>query len=168
MTRLEADASAVLIKELEALVSPGQLGSFKAMLERQLSGNAVQRIVRPDGTKVNVMRFGPDITQMIHGFALPPERASLALASIDSFKARIRPGEPDRVALLRELKDVLSDEERENFGAALQRRPLVKANGLVAGVVGGFVPRPPMPPAPPLPGDIVRPTIVRPLQVLEN
>jgi hypothetical protein len=175
MDALEADAEAALLRELEGLMSPGQLGSFKVMLERRMTGGNVmpaQIITRSDGVKVNVARFfGPDLSQMINSFALPPDRTSLALASLDSFKARIRPGEPERVALLRQLKAVLSDEERENFGAALQRRPLVKANqmfaGVVGGVVGGFVPRPPPPPVPTLPGDVVSPLVVRPQQVLE-
>ena len=85
--------------------------------------------------------------QMINSFALPPDQTKLALAAFDGFKERIRPADADRAALLAELKDVLSDEERENFGAALQRRPLVKAGGIVASIVGGMVP--PLPPPPP-------------------
>jgi hypothetical protein len=68
---------------------------------------------------------------MISGFALPPDHARIALAALDGFKERIRPADADRAALLDELKGVLSDEERENLGAALQRRPLVKANQFV-------------------------------------
>ncbi|HEY9465175.1 MAG TPA: hypothetical protein VIR54_18910, partial [Vicinamibacterales bacterium] len=65
------------------------------------------------------------------------------------------------------LKKVLNDEERENFDAALQRRPLVKANAMFAGasfITGVVVPPPPPAPAlRALPGDVVSPEIVRPL-----
>jgi len=140
MTRLEADATTVLVKELEGLMSPGQLGSFKVMLERRMTGQGTPAVFRTNGTKVNFVRFGPDLAQMIEAFALPVDHTKAALAAFDGFKERIRPAAADRAALVGELKDVLSDEERENFDAALQRRPLIKANGL-AGVVSGVVGR---------------------------
>jgi len=143
MAKLEADASDVLMKELEGLMPQRQHTTFKTMLDRQLSGNAVSMITQRNGMKVNVFRFGPDLTMMINSFQLGPEQTKLALDAFDGFKARIRPADADRAALLAELKDVLSDEERENFGAALQRRPLVKAGGVIAGVVGGIAPPPP-------------------------
>ena len=142
MARLEADATAVLMNELEGQMSPGQLGSFRVMFDRQMSGQHLRMpaMMRADGSKVMVFRFGPDLTQIINGFALPVGQTKNALAAFEGFKARIRPADADRAALLAELKDVLSDEERENFDAALQRRPLVKANGLV-GAVSGVVGR---------------------------
>jgi hypothetical protein len=150
MERLEADATAVLMNELEGQMSSAQLGRFKLMIDRQMSGNNMpaQIMTRPDGTRVNVFRlFGPDPAQVINSFALPPDQTKLALAAFEGFKERIRPAGADREALLDELKNVLSDEERENFGAALQRRPLVKANPLFAGVSGVAVPPPfPLPP----------------------
>jgi hypothetical protein len=147
MAKLEADASAELLDELEGAMSEAQLRSFRAMLDRQLSGNGMHVITQRNGTKVNVFRLGPDLTMMINGFALPPDQTKTALAAFERFKARIRPADADRAALLAELKDVLNDEERDNFGAALQRRPLVKAGGVIAGVVGGL--QPPLPPPPP-------------------
>jgi hypothetical protein len=147
MAKLEADASEVLMKELEGLMPQRQHTTFKAMLDRQLSGNAQTMITQRNGMTVNVFRFGPDLTMMINSFQLGPEQTKLALDAFDGFKARIRPADADRAELLAGLKDVLSDEERENFGAALQRRPLVKAGGIIAGVVGGIAP--PLPPPPP-------------------
>jgi len=173
MDRLEADATAVLLKDLEGQMSSAQLGRFKLMLDRQMSGNNMpaQIMTRPDGTRVNVFRlFGPDPAQVINSFALPPDQTKLALAAFEGFKDRIRPAGADREALLDELKNVLSDEERENFGGALQRRPLVKANTMFAGVVSGVMPMPPPPPPPiqrALPGDVVSPAVILRQQVLE-
>jgi hypothetical protein len=157
MARLEAAATAVLLTELEELVTAAQLGSFKVMLERQMTGNAGPFVMRQDAIRVN-LRFGPDLAQMINGFALPPDQTKLALAAFEGFKERIRPAAADRAALVDELKNVLSDEERENFGAALQRRPLVKANPLFAGV-SGVVVTPPIPLPPP--GTIEGPAVFR-------
>ena len=168
MDRLEADATAVLMKELEGQMSSAQLGRFKLMIDRQMSGNNMpaQIMTRPDGTRVNVFRlFGPDPAQVINSFALPPDQTKLALAALEGFKERIRPAGADRDALLDELKNVLTDEERENFGAALQRRPLVKANAMFAGVVSGVMPPPP--PLRALPGDVVSPAVILRQQVLE-
>ena len=175
MDALEADAEAVLVKELEDLIGENQLRNFTAMLERQMSGSnvPVMMVRRPDGStvKMNAPRFGPDLAQIINSFGLPPERTALALAALDGFKVRIRPADRDRAVLIRQLKDVLSDEERENFDAALQRRPLVKANAMFAGAsfVTGVVVPPPPPPAPlrALPGDVVNPAVIVRPQVLE-
>jgi len=148
MARLESDASAELLNELDGRMSDVQLRNFRTMLERQLSGNGVTAFVMRDGVKVNVFRFGASLTMMINSFALPPEQTNFALAALDRFKTRIRPGDADRAALLAELKDVLNAEERDNFDAALQRRPLVKAGGVIAGGVSGAI-VPPLPPPPP-------------------
>jgi hypothetical protein len=143
MDRLEADASAVLLKEVEDLLKPHQFETFKLSIDRQLSTREAQiPLVRtqPDGTKFQIfIRRGPDPAQLINTFGLRGEDAKAANAALDGFKARIRPGDVDREALLDELDGVLSREERENFGAALQRRPLVKADAGMAGVVSGFV-----------------------------
>ena len=106
-------------------------------------------VTQRNGMKVNVFRvFGPDPVTMINSFALPPDHTKAAVAAFERFKARIRPADADRAALLAELKDVLNDEERDNFGAALSRRPLVKAGGgVISGIVGPVAP--PLPPPPP-------------------
>ena len=109
-----------------------QLENFKRMLDRQMSSPAARMVTRPDGSTGRFFMVGPDPKLMISGFALPPEQARIALAAFDGFKERIRPAAADRTALLDELKSVLNNEERENFGAALQRRPLVKANQFAA------------------------------------
>jgi hypothetical protein len=170
MDALEADAEAVLLKELEPLIEQGQLASFKMMLERHMTGSnrPAQFMTRPDGTRIQInLRFVPDLAQMLNNFGLPLQQASLALAALDAFKVRIRPADADRAVLVRALKNVLNDEERENFDAALQRRPLVKANAMFAGasfITGVVVPPPPPAPAlRALPGDVVSPEIVRPL-----
>jgi hypothetical protein len=144
MDRLEADASAVLVKEIEGFLTPQQRETFKLAIDRQLSmrepSAAVTRTL-PDGTKAKVFmrRGGPDPAQLINIFGLGSQNAKAATAALDGFKARIRPGDAERQALLDELDGVLTSEDRDNFGAALQRRPLVKAEGVVAGIAGGFV-----------------------------
>jgi hypothetical protein len=55
------------------------------------------------------------------------------------YRARVRPGDAERSALLAQLVGVLHDEERTDLWAALQRRPLVQEGapfGVSAAAVG--------------------------------
>jgi hypothetical protein len=141
MERLEADAMAVLFKEVEGVLPPAQLSGFKMVVQRQLAAGQNQPMVvtRSDGAKVTnfIAMRGPDPVVMINASGLAGEQKAQALAAFEGFKARIRPGDADREALLNELDGVLTSEQREDFAAALQRRPLVKAGGVgtIAGVL---------------------------------
>jgi hypothetical protein len=53
-------------------------------------------------------------------------------AALTRFRARSQPDEAQRAELLDQLRGILDDEERDNFRAALERRPVV-ALGSVAG-----------------------------------
>ena len=145
MAKLEADAAEALVSELHFVLTVEQLTNFRAMLERQLSNPSAvpNSVVRsPDGKTFQVfMRGGPDLTQRIKGLGLPEAQTTQALAAFEGFKARIRPGDAERSELLAQLKDVLNDEERDNFRAALERRPLVKSGlpGMIATVGTGAV-----------------------------
>jgi hypothetical protein len=144
MAKLEADATAKLVADLHFVLTVPQLTSLRMQIERQLSSRpgAPNHVVRSsDGKTFQVFMGGPDLTQRINAFGLPPEQTKQALAAFQSFKDRIRPGDAERSELLEQLKDVLNDEERDNFRAALERRPLVKSGlpGMVAGVASGVV-----------------------------
>jgi hypothetical protein len=64
--------------------------------------------------------------------SLPPAQRLKATAAVERFRSRLRPGDEERAALIEAMKGILSDEERDNFRAALERRPLVKSGGGVA------------------------------------
>ncbi|HET9385315.1 MAG TPA: hypothetical protein VFO67_09220, partial [Gemmatimonadales bacterium] len=74
---------------------------------------------------------------------LPPAQRLKAMAGVERFKARLRPGNEERAALMEAMKGILSDEERDNLRAALERRPLVKSRAPLAFkdvvTVGGVV-----------------------------
>lgn len=140
MATLEANASAALMRDLQPLLTAAQLDGFKAALDRQLSGRpgvGVPFSATSDG-KVRTFFVGGSIELLIRQAGLPTEQSARALAALERFKAQVRPGDAERSALLAQLTGVLSDEERENFGAALARRPLVKT-GVGAGRVSGVV-----------------------------
>jgi hypothetical protein len=150
MEKLEADATEALVADLHFVLTVSQLTSLRTQIDRQLSsqptknlgpGGPTQVVRSADGKAFQIFMGGSDLRQRINGFALPPEQTKQALAAFERFKERIRPGDAERSQLLAQLKDVLSDEERENYGAALARRPLVKSGfpGMTAAAFPGVI-----------------------------
>lgn len=119
----EASVSASLLKEMETVLTPEQLAEFKKAL-----GNQGQvRVFRAGNDSTPMVFFmGTDLDRVIQKYKLWPEQSRVALAAIEQFKARFRPGAAEKSALVEQMKDVLSDDERANFQAALDRRPLTK------------------------------------------
>ena len=130
MELLEAQATTALLKDLDPLLTENQLAKVRAAVDRQLATRPMT-VSRPDGT--NVRQFftaGPDVAAAIKQVPLPTWQTALALDSVRRFKDRLRLGDAERTVLIEHLQGILSDEERENFSAALARRPLVKAGGV--------------------------------------
>ena len=125
---VEQAAKAQLISQMEQLLSPPQLAAITDML------NADQRrqVTLKNNTgeqRVFVMNIRGDLATRVNAMQLVAPKDEQARKAIEQFKTRIRLGdELDRAGLLARLKPILSDEERENYGAALSRRPVV-ANG---------------------------------------
>jgi hypothetical protein len=125
--QVEIAAMSELTSRLEALMSLEQVVTLTSALknpERQLtlrSANGEARVIR--------MTVGGDLKRRVEGMGLVPENNLKAQKAIDDFKLRLRLGSAaDRAQLLVQLQDVLGPEEREDYGAALARRPVV-ANG---------------------------------------
>ena len=67
---------------------------------------------------------------------LSKEQGSKTVHAFASYKG-FRLTDADRSELLDQMNGILTDEERDNLRAALERRPLVKA-GIVGGIVQGI------------------------------
>ncbi len=126
----EAQATTALLKDLEGLLGENQLATVRVAADRQLASRPATRAM-PDGTTVRQFVTGPDIAAVLNQFQLPAWQRALALESVRHFKDRIRSHDALQTALLEHLKGILSEEEREDFRAALSRRPLVKTGALV-------------------------------------
>jgi len=128
--QVEAAARADLLGQMEPLLSPEQLRVFTQALNNQsrevtlrtnVSGVAATQAIR--------MMMTGDLARRVDGIGLPPSTNKQAQTAIGEYKSRLRlERETDRVALLAQLKDVLGNEELDDFGAAIARRPVV-ANG---------------------------------------
>jgi hypothetical protein len=127
MDALEADASANLMNELDTVLTPDQLNEFRIALDRPDQRRAVFITREPGGVQRMVIQGG--LERKIELFSLKQEDKKEALAAVDRYKARLRLGDADRTALLAPMKALLSDEQCDNLGAALARRPLVKNGG---------------------------------------
>ena len=119
----EASVSANLLKEMETVLTPEQLAEFTKAL-----GNQSQvRVFRAGNDSTPMVFFmGTDLGRIIQKYKLWPEQSRVALAAIEQFNARFRPDAAEKSALVERMKEVLSDDERANFRAALDRRPLTK------------------------------------------
>jgi hypothetical protein len=137
---VEKVATADLISQMEPLLSPQQFLSFTTDLNtdqrRQVmlkTDTGERRVIAPgraiDVSSGFVMNGRGDVARRVEAMKLDAPKDEQARKAIELFKSRLRLGtEPERSGLLAQLKDILNDEERDNYGAALARRPVV-ANG---------------------------------------
>jgi hypothetical protein len=63
----------------------------------------------------------------VAAYHLTAEQTSQARAALERFNSRRRLGDAERSVLLDRMAGILSNEERDDFRAALERRPVVKA-----------------------------------------
>jgi hypothetical protein len=123
-----------LLKELAEVVPDQQLAGIRATLEQHpniVTNFAVgfSSAVNKQNAKTVVMR-GADgqTTRVVTMLAGQPQETAAAMSVLSRHKERQRLNEAERTALLGELQDVLSDEDRDDFRAAIERRPVVAAN----------------------------------------
>jgi len=142
MDALEARASSELLEAVEPLLTRGQLSNFRDALERPQPAPVLTFRSQAEGGNPVVVFRGPPIPieRRIEQFRLAPAAQETALAAVERYRETTRPGDAERPVLLAALEGILDNEQRENFRAALERRPVV-STGLP------FV----VPPPPPVP-----------------
>lgn len=138
MDGLETDATADLLSEMKPVFTKEQMTAFMATLAR---GGAAARqftfVSLPPNVAPRAPAMQSGMEAQVARLSIPPAERLKATAAIERFRSRLRPGNEERAALIEAMRDILNDEERDNFRAALERRPLVKSPGIVGGVVGG-------------------------------
>ena len=127
---LDADAQAELLDVMKALINPEQLTTFTRALEQERRMGA-QRVVTSTDQQSKTVRFGvlAMSERSVATFRLAPEANGRAMAALKHYRSRLRPNETDRVELGRQLASVLTNEESENFLAAIARQPVAAAGG---------------------------------------
>jgi len=124
---VEQAAKSALISQMEPLLSPQQFLTFTGLLN---ADEGRQLTVRSnEGTRQVFLNVRGDLARRVEAMRLAAPADEQARKAIDEFKTRTRLGnELDRAGLRAQLKEILSAEELDDFGAALGRRPVV-ANG---------------------------------------
>jgi hypothetical protein len=142
---LDADAAEELLTAMQPLLTEEQLADFKQALDPRSPKRFIVNMGQREGTTTRVFMAGPSLARRIATYRLTATQSEQALAAIERYKERLRPGDQDRVALLDQMTGILSDEERDDFRAALERRPIVKSGpgGVVMGVAGRAIAVPP-------------------------
>jgi hypothetical protein len=127
--RFEEAALADLLRDMEGLLAPEQLVDFKWAVKSQLRRTPkVTSIGGANAPTANVVVRRTDLGQLVQHYGLARAQNQQARIAIESYKRRLRLDDTKRSELLDQVKDILSDEERGNLRAALDRRPMV-ANG---------------------------------------
>jgi hypothetical protein len=143
---LRSRATADLLDAVDDLLTAAQLAEFEAAVQAQISGRpqAPAMVVTQHGTvatqtidgravlaTIRTLRGGGALEGHLERFTLPAPAREHALAAVDRFNLTLRLGGPERLELLAQLQGVLDEEERENLGAALARRPVVQQASVV-------------------------------------
>jgi hypothetical protein len=131
---LEEQTVADLIVDLDPVLTTRQLLDVTQALDDRRA-RAVEtingRLIVAVKHDVVTTERGKDLLRRIGGYGLSVQQQMAAEAAVERYDVRIRLGEAERTELLDQLKDLLGDEEREDLGAALARRPVVPSGNVV-------------------------------------
>jgi hypothetical protein len=127
---LEGTALANLKRAVVPMLTDAQLFDFESSLNRG-AGTRTIRIVPNDGSPAQTQTFtvAANPIALLRRYQLTPEQMKIAEAAAETFKAEQQLDDARRSALVAQVSGILTDEESDNFRAALARRPLVKGLG---------------------------------------
>jgi hypothetical protein len=131
---LEGTALANLRRVVTPMLTEAQLFDFESSLKSSRSRTFT--MVSNDGTRTTqTFAAGVDAAMLLSRYQLTPEQRKAVAEAAVTFKAEQQLNDARRSALVAQLRGILTDEESDNFRAALARRPLVKAPGVAFNVV---------------------------------
>lgn len=118
------EALSDLVATMTPLLSEEELRVF-TLIAGQSGGATRFRLERGRADEKDVVDFKVLVAQM-QRFEPNAKQAPEATEAIKRFKDRQQLSEPDRAQLLKELRNILTAEERDDLNAALARRPVIK------------------------------------------
>jgi len=161
VTNRKAQAKAELLAAAEPLLSTEQMATFRATVDRAPAAVKLPVFVErqaasgPGGAALalnmeaimaNAQQVQLHLTRLVAQYQVTPDVRRQLQAAVARFKAHDRLSEAERTMLVRQMRGVLNDQERDDLRAALERRPIIKQQGLIAGLIPRQVPPPPSTP----------------------
>jgi hypothetical protein len=157
---VDAQAKADVLAAAKPLLTAEQFADFTKLIEQPIHLTALPNAVvaqTPDGATRIVLSSGagtPEaqvralaqrltlisqrvgLLRAITKYQLGPGEQQTLQAAIERFQAHDRFSDEERSALLGELRGVLTDQERDDLRAALERRPIIKQELGIAATSG--------------------------------
>ena len=138
---LQSRAASDLLKDVETALAPEQFADFKIVLDRQLrsrvqpmmSGESRAPLVQQN---ITMIVSSTDLDRRVAVYPLSAANRDKVEAALERHRHRLGPSDDERAVLLGQLAGVLNEEDRDNFRAAIDRRPVVKADVRSASVAG--------------------------------
>ena len=124
---LESTAVANLKRAVAPMLTDAQLFDFESSLKSG-TGTRIIRFTTSGGTppQTQTITVAANPTALLRRYQLTPAQLKVAEAAGETFKAEQQLDDARRSALVARVSGILTEEERDNFSAALARRPLVK------------------------------------------
>jgi len=138
------------------------MASFRAALDRAPAAVKMSSIVPPPGASTGgalpgnlqsslevarQIQMQANLARLVAQYQISAAARRQLQAALVRFKAHDRLSDAERTTLVRQMRGVLNEQERDDLRAALERRPIIKQQGLVAGLIPNQ--RPVAVPAPP-------------------
>jgi hypothetical protein len=142
--RVNVQAKADVLAAAEPLLTAEQFADFKAIIDQSPAGTQlpvlstpnitsrdnIQTVLNAVNEQLRLVRQRGDLAAVVGKYQLGSNEQHTLLDAVARFQSHDVLTADVRSALLEELHDVLTDQEREDLGAALERRPIVKQGEL--------------------------------------
>jgi hypothetical protein len=142
LDRRDKYETTAFLATMRPLLTPSQLARVTEMVGRPLplvgTSLRVKRLPTDSGMPKTLVMAGRmmrqnELARLVRSFDLRRDQRRRAETALARFSRRDRLTDADRLALVNEMRRVLTTQERDDLRAALERRPIVKQT-LVAAV----------------------------------
>jgi hypothetical protein len=146
---VKAQARTELMTAATPLLSAEQMTAFKAALDPKApvivvpqgaTGGGAPNVEKLQSFFASALPFArqADLQRLVAQLSITPQQKQQLQVAVMRFKAHERLSDAERETLLKQMRAVLNDQERDDLRAALERRPIIK-QGSVAGLVAARV-----------------------------
>jgi hypothetical protein len=145
---VKAQARADLLAVAAQVLTPEQLADFKQSVDvppapalaaanvNALGKDEARAVLQAMVERARLLASRGSLDRVAEKYPLAPDEQKTLLLAVQRFQAHDRLSDEERSVLIGQLHDVLTDQERDDLRAALERRPIVKQQGVViSGVV---------------------------------